>query len=200
MGKVVSSAAMSLDGFVAKEDNSIGRLFDWLQNGEVELPTVTPGLTFHLSPVSAEYWRGWMDQLGALICGRTLFDVTDGWNGQHTMDVPVVVLTHEVPKEWVDTHPDAPFRFVTGGIADAVAMAQQIAGDRVVAVTGGVIATQALEAGLLDEIAIDLVPVVMGSGRPYFGDLDTDDVLLADPTTHIQGDQVTHLVFPAHRA
>lgn len=199
MGKVVSSAAMSLDGFVAKEDNSIGRLFDWLQSGDVELPTVTPGLTFRMSPVSAKYWQEWMDQLGALICGRTLFDVTDGWNGQHTMDVPVVVLTHEVPKKWVDAHPDAPFHFVTTGIADAVAKAQEIAGDRVVAVTGGVIAKQALELGLLDQVAIDLVPVVMGSGRPYFGDLDADDVLLADPTVHIQGDQVTHLVFPAHR-
>ncbi|MGH8774807.1 MAG: dihydrofolate reductase family protein [Jiangellaceae bacterium] len=94
-------------------------------------------------------------------------------------------------------HPDAPFTFVTDGVEAAVARAQQIARDRVVTVSRGTIARQALELGLLDEVAIDLVPVVMGEGnRPFFGKLDTEDVLLGNPTTCIQGDQVTHLVFP----
>jgi len=65
----------------------------------------------------------------------------------------------------------------------------------VVAVTGGTIARQCLEAGLLDEVAIDLVPVVMGAGRPFFGELDGDDVVLGDPTVCIQGDQVTTSCF-----
>ena len=67
------------------------------------------------------------------------------------------------------------------------------------AVTGGVIARQRLELGLVDEVAIDLVPVVMGDGRPFFGKLTVDDVLLGDPTVCIQGEQVTHLVFPVRR-
>lgn len=196
MGKVVAAAVMSLDGFIAKPDNTIGRLFDWYNNGDVEYPTASPDITFHISAKSIDHWRTWVSSLGVLVCGRTLFDVTNGWDGRHTMDVPVVVVTHHVPTEWVDAHPEAPFTFVTDGVRAAVEQAQAIAGDRVVAVTGGVIARQCLELGLLDEVAIDLVPVVIGEGRPFFGELTGDDALLGDPTVNIQGDQVTHLVFP----
>lgn len=200
MGKVVAQANMSLDGYLAKQDNSIGRLFDWLQNGEVEVPTPAGDFNLHLSPTSSEHLRQWVSSLGALVCGRTLFEVAEGWQGRHTLDVPVVVVTHEVPTDWVDAHPEAPFTFVTEGVAAAIAHAQTLAGDRVVAVTGGMIARQCLELGLLDEVAVDLVPVVMGEGnRPFFGKLSTDDVLLGNPTTCIQGDHVTHLVFPVQR-
>ena len=131
------------------------------------------------------------------VCGRTLFDVTHGWQGRHTLDVPIVVVTHQVPKDWVDAHPDAPFSFVTDGVQAAIAKAQELAGDKVVAVTGGTIARQCLDLGLLDEVAIDLVPVVMGRGRPFFGDLSPADRPLGDPTACVQGDRVTHLLFPA---
>ena len=199
MGKVIAAASMSLDGYIAKHDNTIGRLFDWYQNGEVEVPTATPQIAFHLTPQSAEYWRRWTSQLGALVCGRTLFNFTDGWGGRHTMDVPVVVVTHEVPTSWVDAHPDAPFSFVRDGVGAAVSRAQEIAGDRTVAVTAGTIARQCLELGLLDEVAVDLVPVVMGEGRPFFGALTLEDVALGNPTVCVQGDRVTHLVFPVGR-
>ena len=200
MGQVIANASMSLDGYIAKDDNTIGRLFDWLQNGEIELPTVSPGITFHVSAASAEHWRRWTSSLGALVCGRTLFDVTDGWGGRHTMDVPVVVVTHDPPQEWVAEHPDAPFHFVTTGVRDAVANAQELAGDRTVAVTAGTIAGQCLELGLLDAVAVDLVPVVMGEGRPFFAGVSADDVLLGDPTVCVQGERVTHLEFPVTKA
>jgi dihydrofolate reductase len=137
MGKVIAAAAMSPDGYIAKHDNTIGHLFDWLRNGDVECPTATPEITFHLVPQSAEYWREWTSSLGALICGRTLFDFTDGWGGRHTMDVPVFVVTHKAPAAWADAYPDAPFTFVTDGVEAAVERAQAIANDRVVAVTAG---------------------------------------------------------------
>ena len=199
MGQVVASASMSLDGYISKQDNTIGRLFDWLGNGEVEFPTVNPDMTFHMSATSATYWKGWVDSLGALVIGRTLFDFTGGWDGTHTMDKPVVVVTHEVPTDWVEAHPDAPFHFVTDGVEAAVATAQEIAGDRTVGVAAGTIAGQCLDLGLLDAVAVDLVPVVMGGGRPYFGAARLEDALLADPTVCIQGDRVTHLVFPVLR-
>lgn len=64
-------------------------------------------------------------------------------------------------------------------------------------VTGGTIARQALDLGLLDEVAIDLVPVVMGEGnRPFFGKLSKKEGRLGNPTTCIQRDRVTHLIFP----
>src|SRR3954454_4430762 len=134
MGKVIASASMSLDGFIAKADNTIGHLFDWLQIGDRAIGTATPGISFHLNAPSFDYWRGWDCALGALVCGRTLFDFTNGWDGRHTMDVPVVVVTHRVPTEWVYDHPGAPFTFVTDGVQPAVEQAQAIAGDRIVAV------------------------------------------------------------------
>jgi dihydrofolate reductase len=200
MGKVQAQAAMSLDGYVAKQDNTIGHLFDWLQNGEVAIPTPAGDFTVHISSASSEHWRQSVPTLGALVCGRTLFDFTEGWQGRHSLDVPVVVVTHKVPTDWVDAHPDAPFSFVTDGVDAAIARAQEFAGDRIVAVSGGTIARQCLELGLLDEVAVDLVPVVMGSGnRPFFGELPSGEVVLDNPTTCVQGDRVTHLVFPVRR-
>jgi dihydrofolate reductase len=198
MSRVIANASMSLDGYIAKQDNTIGGLFDWLQNGDVEFPTASADITMHLSPRSVEYWQRWTSSLGALVCGRTLFDFTGGWGGRHTMDVPVVVVTHAVPSDWVAAHPDAPFFFVTDGVEAAVHKARELAGDRTVAVGGGTIAGQCLELGLLDEVAIDLVPVILGGGRPFFGgDVDLEDHPLGDPTVCIQGDRVTHLVFSA---
>ena len=196
MGKVVAQASMSLDGFIAKADNTIGHLFDWFDNGDVELRTIDPDITFHLNQESFNHLQGWLDTIGALVCGRTLFDFTDGWGGRHTMDVPVVVVTHEAPADWIAEHPDASLEFVTDGIEAAVARAHEIAGERTVAVAAGTIARQCLELGLLDEVAIDLVPVVFGGGRPFFGELSPGDIPLGDPTTCIPSERVIHLVYP----
>src|SRR4051812_11378245 len=139
MGNVVAQAIMSLDGYVAKQDNTIGRLFDWLQAGEVEIPTPAGDFAVHLTPTSADHWQRWISATGALVCGRALFDFAAGWQGRHTLDVPVVVVTHRVPTDWIAAHPDAPFTFVTDGIEAAIAHAKTLAGDRNVAVTGGTI-------------------------------------------------------------
>src|ERR1700709_2019528 len=168
MGTVTSSASMSLDGYISKDDNTIGGLFDWLQNGDNAIETASGDITLHLSRPSAEYWERMTSSLGALICGRTLFDFTGGWGGRHTMDVPVVVVTHRAPTDWIDAHPGAPFSFVTD-VREAVEQAKAIAGERTVAVAAGTIAGQCLELGLLDEVAVDLAPVVLGGGRPFFG-------------------------------
>lgn len=200
MARVQAQAITSLDGYIARADNSIGRLFDWLQNGDVELPTPAGDFEVHLHPASAEHWKRWTASLGALVCGRKLFDVAEGWHGRHTLDVPVFVVTHLPPAEWIEAHPDAPFTFVTDGVAAAIEAARAVAGDRTIYVTGGTIARQALDLGLLDELAIDLVPVVMGEGnRPFFGALEAPEVLLDNPKTCIQGDRVTHLVFDVLR-
>lgn len=170
-------------------------------NGEVELLTPAGDFEVHLTPQSAAHSRSWVSSLGALVCGRTLFDVAAGWNGRHTLDVPVVVVTHRVPVDWIAAHPNAPFSFVTDGVAAAIGRAQQVAGGRSVTVAGGTIARQCLDLGLLDEVAVDLVTVVMGDGnRPFFGQLCSHDVLLGNPMTCIQGDRVTHLVFPVENA
>jgi hypothetical protein len=72
VGTVQAQANMSLDGYVAKQDNTIGRLFDWLQNGEVAIPTPAGDFTVHLTPTNAEHWRG----VGALDWGAGLWPDT----------------------------------------------------------------------------------------------------------------------------
>lgn len=196
MGKVIASATMSLDGFIAFEDNDIGDLFEWYDNGDVEIQNEGELPPFHVTQASADYWRSWVGSLGSLVVGRELFDVTDGWHGKHPIGVPIVVLTHTPPEDW--SYPGSEdFHFVTDGIVAAIATAREIAGDRDIAVTAGTIAGQALEAGLLDEVAIDLAPVVMGSGKRFFADVTP--ARLGDPTAVVQGRRVLHLRYPVER-
>ncbi|GIH01960.1 deaminase [Rhizocola hellebori] len=191
MSKVYTGASMSLDGYIAGPGESgFEHLFEWYGNGEVVMPTKMPDLTFKLSPVSAKYLQAHLAQTGSLIVGRKLFDVTKGWGGEHPMGRTVVVLTHNPPQGWAD---NPNFVFVTEGIEAAVDTAKQIAGDRIVGVNGGVIARQCLNAGLLDEIWVDLIPVLLGGGTPFFDQLSDAPVSLDGPLSVVEGDRVTHL-------
>ena len=91
MGKVVAQAIMSLDGYVAKQDNTIGRLFDWLQNGEIEIPTPAGDFRVHLTPPSSEYWRRWQ-ALGAGRSARQPVGLRSG-RPRHPPGVPRRALT-----------------------------------------------------------------------------------------------------------
>jgi dihydrofolate reductase len=191
MTKVYTGASMSLDGYISGPDESgFDQLFKWYRNGDVEVPTAMPDLMMRMSPVSAEHFRSIIDMTGALVVGRRLFDVTSGWGGRHPMDVPVVVLTHNPPEGWPQ---DTPFTFVTDGIESAIEQARAIAGDKVVGVNGGTIASQCLNAGLLDEVWIDLVPVLLGDGTPFFADLSAAPAELEGPVSVTEGVDVTHL-------
>ncbi|GAA2433496.1 dihydrofolate reductase family protein [Actinomadura vinacea] len=192
MAKVYTGASMSLDGYISGPGNSgFDQLFKWYGNGDVEVATTHSDLTFRLTPQSAEHWRGIVDGTGALVVGRRLFDITDGWGGTHPMDVPVVVLTHKVPDGW--PRKDSALTFVTDGIESAVAKAAELAGDKTVGVNGGTIASQCLEARLLDEVWIDLVPVLLGDGTPFFDGLENVPVELEGPVSVVEGRDVTHL-------
>ncbi len=197
MSKVYTGASMSIDGYIAGPGESgFDQLFQWYENGDVEVPTANPELTMHLTPVSAAHFRGLIEMTGALVVGRKLFDVTSGWGGTHPMDVPVVVLTHRPPADF-----ESPsFHFVTDGIEAAVAKASEIAGDKVVGVNGGTIARQCLDAGLLDEVWIDLVPVLLGGGTPFFEQLGTAPVALEGPVSVQEGTRVTHLRYRVPRS
>jgi dihydrofolate reductase len=192
MSKVYTGASMSLDGYISGPDETgFDHLFKWYGNGDVEVRTTHPELTMRMTPVSAEHFRTIIDSAGALVVGRRLFDLTDGWGGNHPMGCPVVVLTHSVPDGW--PREDAPFTFVTEGIEQAVARARELAGDKAVGVNGGTIAQQCLDAGLLDEVWIDLVPVLLGGGTPFFEHLRTAPVELEGPLWVAEGKDVTHL-------
>lgn len=195
MGKVSAGATMSLDGFIAGPDDSgFDLLFKWYGAGDVEVPMPddTAGVPPpRVSAASAELLRREQASWGALVVGRHLYDFTHAWGGRHPLDVTTVVLTHKPP----DDRPlaDDNFVFVTDGIEAAIAKAKEIAGDRDVAVNGGQMARQALEAGLLDEVGVELVPVILGAGTPLFADLRSGPVEFQGPTLVVEGIGVTHL-------
>jgi dihydrofolate reductase len=170
MGKVSAGATMSLDGFIAgPNDTGFDLLFKWYGAGDVEVPmpdSTAEVPTPRVSKESAGLLRQEMASWGALVCGRHLYDLTNAWNGRHPLNVTTVVLTHHPPED--RPLADENFVFVTDGIEAAIATAQEIAGDRGVAVNGGQMAKQALDAGLLDEIGVDLVPVLLGEGTRLF--------------------------------
>lgn len=107
----------------------------------------------------------------------------------------MVVVTHRpAPAGW---GPEAPFHFVDG-IEAAVAKARELAVGRTVEVAAGDVGGQVLAAGLIDEVRMDVVPVVLGSGKRYFGSVDAQH-LLEDPDGVIQGNRVLHLRYQVRR-
>ena len=199
MAKVTTELSMSLDGFVAHPDDRVDHLFDWYSNGDTEVRTADPRWVFRTSAASARHIREGFARCGCLVSGRRLFDLTNGWNGRHPVGAPVVVVTHgNLPRKWIAEHPDAPFTFVTDGVESAIQKAKDIAGDKNVAVAGPSIVQQCINLGLMDEICVSLVPVLIGEGIPFFGELSKSPVKLEGPRI-IEGQGVTHLYYTVRR-
>lgn len=196
MGKTIMNvAAVSLDGFIADDNDGIEALFNWLANGDVAWSS--PGIEheFRTTKASADFTQSHYRDVAAAIIGRRLFDLTNGWNGK--IECPgdhVFVVTHQPPTQW-QYAATAPFTFVDG-VEQAIAAAKAFAGDRDVYVFSGQIGSQALKLGLIDQVVINQVPVILGSGRPFFatGSL-AEPLRLENPSTIVRGDQVTHLVY-----
>lgn len=193
MGTVVMYGSVSVDGFIADADDQPGPLFDWLTGGDV--PLDDSGVVA-VTQTSYDYIRPYWDQIGVTIVGRHVFDLTDGWDGRPPSGIDhVVVVSHRpAPEGW---DPEVPFHFVTD-VDHAVATAQQLAGDRVVELAAGDVGGQVLVAGLVDEVRMDVVPVVLGSGKRYFGPVDARH-LLEDPDVAIRGRRVLHLRYRVRR-
>lgn len=185
-------AVASVDGFIADDHDEVGPLFEWYFNGEAE---IVDGGPFRVSEASLGYVRPMWEGLGATVIGRHLFDLTNGWEGTPPAGDHIVVVTHRPrPDGW---HPEASCRFI-GDVAEAITVAKELAGERDVAVAAGDVGGQALALGLIDEVAIDVVPVVFGSGKRYFGSVGGQH-LLEDPNVVIQGRRVLHLRYRVRR-
>jgi dihydrofolate reductase len=201
MGKVVAQATVSLDGYVAGPNESgFEHLFAWFAGGDFEIPSSDPDFKVRLTEPDYRYMRDVVEGIGVLVIGRRMFDLNDGWRGRHPFDKPIVVVTHSVPERWVAAHRDAPYTFVTDGLPSAIERARAIAGDRNVIVSPGNIASQCLELGLVDEISIDLVPVLLGSGVRLFDELKAAPILLDGPDLLVEGSRVTHLRYQVRRS
>ena len=197
MSKVVAIMSMSLDGFVADPNDGVAEVFDWYFNsGDVEFHTAgADPMTFKLSEASAEHLRGLVSGLGAMLTGRRTFEVAQGWGGRHAWG-PAFVLTHQIPAGW--PRPNSTVHFVTDGIQSAVKQAKAAAGGKNVGVHGADTIQQLLNAGLLDEISIDVAAVLLGSGVRLFDHLAGTPVL-GNPTV-VAGVGVTHLRYPVRKA
>jgi dihydrofolate reductase len=191
-GRLVADISISLDGFVATEEDGIDRLVAWMFSGEVD--TAAPGIGFRTSEASAGELRDAVSGVGALLSGRRNFELAGGWGGTHPMGVPVFVVTHRAP-EGFDSD---SIVFVTDGLESAVAQARAAAGGKTVGVATPSLTRQLLEAGLLDALHLNVVPVLLGSGVPFFAGLAGGPYELGDPTI-VAGDGVTHMTYEVKR-
>ena len=189
MSTSVLYMSMSLDGFITGPDDGPGqglgrggeRLHDWLGSGE------GPD-DFRPQGPSAQIFDEVL-ATGSVLTGRRTFELAGGWNGDHHAGVPIFVPTRGAPPD----PPSARVHYVTDGVESAMHQAKRAAGDANVLVHGADLAQSCLRAGVLDELEIQLIPVLLGAGRPLFGELaEPADLEL---TRLIEAPGVTHLRF-----
>jgi dihydrofolate reductase len=192
VSKTIADMSMSLDGRIATPDDDISLLAGWFFAGDTE---IAPGVPFRTSAASAELLREAIAGVGAIVGGRRYFDLAAGWGGHHPMGVPVFILTHEPPADWPA---DSTISFVTDGLASALEQARAVAGGKDVAIATPSIVRQCLEAGVLDELQVNIAPIVLGEG-PLFFDGIGHHVALDGPTI-IEGTGVVHLRYRVRRA
>ena len=193
MGATTMFAAVSLDGFIADDNDEVGPLFDWYYNGDTDSTFSDEERVFNTTPQTAEFLKHSVD-VACIVQGRRLFDITNGWDDHHPMGAPVVVVTHHAPGD-ADQWPRTTF---VDNVPDGIERAKEIAGDQAVTIASANIAAQALDLGLVDEVHVSLVPVLMGEGIPYFANLGSAPHRFEDPVV-IPGKRATHLQYKVRR-
>ncbi|ADB32095.1 bifunctional deaminase-reductase domain protein [Kribbella flavida DSM 17836] len=172
MSKVLTAHAVSVDGYISGRTpdggEEFGRglgdaatLFDWYLDGDTQSQAFAG---FKLSAPSARFFDTLAARVGATVAGRTTYEHSGHFGGGSPHPTaPLFVLSHRPAPEISERQ-----TLVTTGIADAIAAAREVAGDKDVALMGGGVVTSALAAGLLDEVVLHQVPVLLGGGRSFF--------------------------------
>jgi dihydrofolate reductase len=193
MTQIYTGASVSLDGYISgPNETGFEHLFKWYGNGDVSYQM--GDMTLQMTEGNIRHVELLRELTGALIVGRKLFDYTSGWGGKHPLGVHTVVVSHSVPTGW--EREGEWFTFVDS-IEAAVEAAARHAGDKVIGANGGQIASQLLDNGLLDEVWLDLVPVILGDGTPFFGGVST--AVLEGPVFVDEQLDVTHLRYRVNR-
>lgn len=196
MARLISSMSMSLDGFIAGPDDTVDnpfgdggeRLHAWLNQDASDHTGMRP---------KDESSRIVYDELlatGAVLIGRRLGEFVDYWGGDHHDGVPIFVATHEAPDD--DRYPNV--HFVTDGIESAATQAKDAAGDRDVLVHGAYTGRELLQAGLLDVLEIQLIPVLFGRGRLLFEGFEAGQTEL-DLVRTLEAAEALHLRYEVRR-
>jgi dihydrofolate reductase len=157
MAKVIAGMATSLDGFVADESGS-ARLYPDLEE-------------LH----GTGYMDALIEETGAVLMGRRTFEMAedpDWYVGNYEFQVPIFVLTHRPPSVSPKQDERLTFTFVTDGVGSAIAKAKAAAAGRAVGAIGASVIQQLLRAGLVDELRVDVMPVLLGAGLRLFDEAD----------------------------
>ena len=199
MAKVVFDITTSLDGFVAGPNDGLElplgeggeKLHEWVYG--LASWREPHGLEGGETGLDSEVLEEAMRNVGAIIIGRRMFDLAQGWGDEPPFHMPVFVLTHEareaLPKEGGTT-----FTFVTEGIENALEQARAAAGDKDVAIGGGANTIQQfLGAGLIDEFQLHIAPMLLGGGVRLFEQAPTN--LTVESTRVIESPRVAHLKY-----
>jgi dihydrofolate reductase len=172
MSKVFSALAVSVDGYITGRDPGPGRglgdggmLFDWYFDGDVRSQVFD---SFKLSEPSVGVFDAAAGRVGASIAGRNTYEDSGrfGDDGTPHPAAPLFVLSRRPAPQMGGRQ-----TLITTGLEDAIATAREAADGKDVALMGGVLVTEALKAGLVDELILHQVPVLLGAGRPYFHSL-----------------------------
>ncbi len=161
MGNVILGMTISLDGFINDRDGSVAALYPDLDAWRES----NPG-------------KESIESTGAVVMGRNSFAMSedpDWFAENYEYQVPIFVLTHEPPEKHPKETGNLTFTFVTDGIESAVRQAKAAAGDKDVNIIGAAsTAQQCLQAGLADELHVDIMPVLLGGGLRPFENLGED--------------------------
>jgi dihydrofolate reductase len=208
MSRLKFQISISLDGFVAgpnqSEEDPLGEGGEQLHEWVVKLAAwrETHGREGGEVNASTPLMEEATANVGAVLMGRNMFGGGPGpwaeepwtgwWGEEPPFHVPVFVLTHH-EREPLEMQGGTTFTFVTDGIESALAQAKEAAGDKDVSLGGGAsVAQQYLAAGLIDELQLNVVPVLLGSGARLFeGGVGTG--LGLEPTLVVEAPDVTHL-------
>jgi dihydrofolate reductase len=213
MSRVFVNVGMTLDGYMAPEGMDVAHAGDpeylgwaakWsqMQNWLLQQQYLRQRLQLGEGGETGEdndIVRRTFERTGVSIMGKRMFDLGERmWPEEAPFHTPVFVLTHEVREPWVRPG-GTTFHFVNDGIESALAQAREEAGDGDIRISGGAnVIVQYLNAGLVDELAIDVAPVVFGGGTPLLGGLDPDRVGI-EIAEAIHSPLVTHLRYRLYR-
>ncbi|MBI5944870.1 MAG: dihydrofolate reductase family protein [Chloroflexi bacterium] len=154
MSKVIAGMTISLDGFVNDSSGSVASLYSDLETYQ-----------------NTEPYKESIQNTGAVIMGKNTFEMSNDpeWYVDYEFQVPIFVLTHTLPAQQPKPAGKVSITFVLDGVESAVKQAKSAAGIRDVAVIGGASVTrQCIKAGLVDELQIDIMPILLGGGLRLF--------------------------------
>jgi dihydrofolate reductase len=187
MARVICDMSASLDGYVTGPNDSRENPFG--DGAEMLHDWIFAAATDEDRAILQEM----LDNLGAIVMGRTSFDKNEGdggWGDSGPIgDTPCFVVTHHKPGR---SHPPV-YTFVTDGVVSAIEQAKKVAGDKVVGLHGASVMQQALPMGLVDEIRLHVIPVLLGGGTPLFATLDS--AIKLERTQALVTPAATHLGF-----